>query len=217
MQLRTSVLAAAAAFALAGGAAHAADVRTINGAPGDGFHYGAGNNYSPANALVLTTDGGDELDLRFHQTFVTAPASTGDTYSFALGTSPISFDWGIDTSGTGSFSNVTATITVFRLGVGNFSYDPFFVGNDNSVASGSAQNSARLNWFPIGFDPNVDSTYKVQLTVNGLSGGTKTLSGFAKVGAGADVPEPATWAMLVAGFGLSGAMLRRRAKSAATA
>ena len=215
--MRTYTLAAAAALAMTlGGVAHAGAILAVNATPTDCWHYGAGNCYTPDNSLVLATSAGDELDLRLHQTFVTAPASVGDVYQFALGTDPISFDWGIDTSGTGSFDNVSALITLTRLGGSSFSYNPFFEGNDNSVADGSAQNSFRLNWAPINFDPTVDSTYKVKLTVTGLTGGTQSLTAFAQVGAGASgAPEPAAWALMIGGFGLAGGMLRRRRMAAA--
>jgi len=219
MQMRTPISAVAAAAALTvalGGVAHAADTLTVNGTPTDTWHYGTGNGYTPANTLVLATDAGDELDLRLHQTFFDAPASVGDVYHFALGTDPVSFDWGIDTSGTGSFDNVVASITLTRVGGGSFTYNPLFVPNDNSVANGSAQNSFRLNWAPINFDPTVNSTYTVQLTVDGLTGGSRTLTAVAQLGAGA-APEPAAWSMLLMGFGGLGAMLRRRRAAAATA
>jgi hypothetical protein len=41
--------------------------------------------------------------------------------------------------------------------------------------------------------------------------------GFHVIGTAAAVPEPASWAMLIAGFGLTGAAMRRRARVAATA
>ncbi len=218
MHLRTylPIVAAAAAFSIAG-AAHAADVITANSTPAANWHFGSGNDYTPSNTLVLTTDAGDELDLRFHQTFIPAPASVGDVYTFALGTSPISFDWGVDDKGSPLALLSSATITVSRIGFGSFTYDPFASGNDNSNAGTSAQNSARLVWFPITFDSSVDSTYKVTLTLNGVSGGAHSLTAYAKVGAGAGIPEPAGWSLMIAGFGLTGGLLRLRRKIAPAA
>ena len=91
-----------AAFAAVSIATPAAAQLTYNSAPADGFLYGSGNNYSPANAAVLNTPAGpyntaEELALRFHQTGEVAPASDSNgVYSFALGKTPISFDWSID-------------------------------------------------------------------------------------------------------------------------
>ena len=186
-------------------AAQAAPV--YNSAPAVGFKYGSGNDYTPANAAVLT--GTSELSLRFHQTGQVAPPSNGSgVYSFALGTTPISFDWGI-TSNNSLAS--TALITVSNVGTGQTaSYNPFFIGNDNYTAiPGTAQNSARLNFgflLGSGFTPNVDSTYRVNLAYGGQS-----LAVDAQIGAGATgaVPEPATWAMMLVGFGAVGMAARR--------
>lgn len=220
-------IALCATLFLAGTAAHA-DTLTFNSAPNDAWSYGSGNNYTPSNTAVLTTEANNQLYLRLHQTFEPAAASDGSgVYSFALGTGPISFDWGIDggftgtgTDGKNGFTGgipdgLAALITLTNIGTGQtFSYNPFYVGDDNVFANGSAQNSNRLrwdpwNWNPIDFDANVDNTYQVNLTVSGLSGGSKSLDVYAKLGAGA-VPEPASWAMLVAGFGAIGLAMRKR-------
>jgi len=194
----------------------AADTVTYNSAPTDGWHYGAGNDYSPANTAVLTTPPtaytlSDQLYLRLHQTFQSAPASNGNgVYNFLTGTDPISFDWGIDQSG-GNFASALLTLT--NLGTGQtFSYNPFFVGNDNTpVVGGSTQNSYRLNWAGIGFDPSVNDTYQVNLTATGYNGDAHSLDVFAQVGTGAGaVPEPATWAMMLLGFVGIGGVMRRK-------
>lgn len=187
----------------------AADTITFNSAPSDGFLYGTGNNYTPANAIVSTwgagpyTPGG-ELALRFHQTGQVAPASNASgVYSFALGTDPISFDWSVD----GSWYNPLITLT--NIGTGqSFSYDPFALGNDNYTTANDsdlAQNSFRLNWAGIGFDPLVNDTYSATLTSGGHS-----LTAFAQLGSGAAVPEPVTWALMLVGFGGIGLQMRRR-------
>src|SRR6478752_9436799 len=105
----TKMMLAAAAVALAPAAAFASTT-VYNSAPADGWFFGSGNNYSPSNTAVLTTDSNEQLYLRWHKTFQTAPASVGNVYSFALGTTPLSFDWGID----GEFSS--ASLTIRNLG-----------------------------------------------------------------------------------------------------
>ena len=202
--------AVAAAFLVA---APAAASVTFNSTPSNGFNYGAGNNYAPANAAVSTGTSG-EIALRFHQTGVAAPASdSAGVYSFALGTTPISFDWYLEPANRNYA--LTSSITVANVGTGQTaSYNPFFVGNDNFTDGSSFQNSARLNFgflLGAGFTPNVDSTYSVTFANNGDS-----LTTFAKLGAGATtgaVPEPATWAMMLIGFGAAGVSLRRRTRT----
>jgi len=215
---RFLVLAASAACCIASPTL-AADVITPNSTgPTGGWQYGTGNDYQPANTLLFQ-GGGDELALRLHQTFVPAPASDGaGIYHFALGTDPLSFDWDI-----GAFNHGfdTASLTVTNLLTAqSFSYNPLcpFVVvcfNDNTVtANGSVQNSNRLNNLPVGFDANVNDTYSVSLAT--YLGGTvqHSLTAYAQVGTGATpaVPEPATWAMMLLGFGLVGGAMRAKRK-----
>lgn len=205
---------AAAALSLAGIAQ--ADTITYNSAPSAGWHFGSDNDYSPSNSAVMLTDFGHELALRAHKTFEQAPASVGNVYSFALGTEPLSFDWGIDTPDT----DIDALITLTNVGTGkSWSYQPLFVINDNSTLGDSRQNSFRLNWpadlfgSDFTFTPDIDSTYRISLWVLGLEGdGEARLDIFAMLGDGAaaPVPEPASWAMMIAGFGLIGGALRTR-------
>ncbi len=208
----------ACALSLAFGAGGArADVTVFNSAPTDGWHYGTGNGYTPANTADLTTDAGDQLSLRLHDRFQPASASVGDVYSFALGAQQLSYDWGIDIH-SGDFTGVTALLTFTNAAGGAFSYNPLAAGNDNSIAFGDQQNSFYMNNFPgLNFNPLIDSTYKVNLTVNGLAGGAKSLDVVAQLGNGFStaIPEPATWAMMLIGFGgLGAAMRRRRAQTA---
>jgi PEP-CTERM motif len=184
-----------------------------NSDPTAGWFFGHGNDHAPANSAVLT-DGGDQIFLRMHHTFDPAPASVGNVYSFALGTDPVSFDWGITSDG--GYDGVSASVTLTNIGTGaSFNYDLFFPGNDNEWQGNSVENSNRLNWLPVGFDANVDDTYRVDLSVSGLGGDPQSLTVFAKLGDGAAgaVPEPASWAMMLGGFGLIGGAMRRRKTS----
>ena len=214
-----SMLRIALASAMAIGAttaAQAADTIQYNSAPADTFYYGDGNDYTPANAVVLTTDSDEQLSLRWHEYQQPAPASdsTG-LYTFDLGT-VLSFDWGID-AGLETGGSVDALITLTNLGTGQtVSYDPFFLGNDDEYQDGSAQNSARLTFgflSGLGFDANVNDTYQVNLSYTDATGGLHSVDAFAQMGTGA-VPEPATWAMMMLGLGMVGGAMRRRRRMA---
>lgn len=203
-------VALGASMMLAGTAARA-DTLVFNSTPTDTWFYGSGNDYTPANTAVLTTTANSQVYLRLHQTFQQAPASDGSgVYSFALGTSQLSFDWGVDNN-TAGFGDVNFSMTLTNIGSGQtITFSPYLFGlADNSFQSGSVQNSARLNWFGIGYDGNINDTYKVQLDVSGLSGGDKSVTVFAKLGTGA-VPEPASWALMIMGLGAVGFTMRRK-------
>ena len=225
----STLMAAVAITALAPAAAMAQTA--YNSAPAAGWQYGTGNDYSPANSAVLSTGGGDQLFLRWHVTYDQAAASSGTglyqftSDQFDLGNNKsLSFDWGFDSRGTGSYGG--ATVTVDDLGAhSSYSYnafDPLNLGsdifNDNYSSNGVVENSARLNFsFLLGnaFNPNANDTYRVTLTVAGLDGGTQSLSTLAQVGSGVGaVPEPASWALMVGGFGLVGGAMRRRTAKA---
>ena len=206
-----NILALAAISLCMGTAAQAADTLTYNASPV--WHFGTGNDYNPGNTARLITDAGDEIILRMHQTGQFAPASDNNgVYDFGLGTTPMSADWGIKTSDT-SFS---AVLTFTNMGTGaSFSYNPLFIINDNSVVGNSRQNSYRLNSAPgLGYNPAVANTYKVNLTLNNVAGGPKSLDVYARLGAAVGVvPEPASWAMMISGFGLVGGAMRRKAST----
>ena len=209
--MKTLILGLVGAFALTAATTVSAQVTTYNSNPTGGFQYGTDNNYAPANATVLT-NGNNELAVRFHQTGIAAPASVLGVYSFALGTTPISFDFSIGGVTAGNnFSTLGANIFLTNLLTGQTaSYNPLFIGNDNTTtASGDIQNSARLTFgflSGLNFNPNINNTYRID-----LSAGGNTVTSFAQLGTGAPaVPEPATWAMMLIGFGAMGVSLRRR-------
>ena len=207
------ILFAGAAVAMGVAMAPAAQAQTVyNGCPTTAFQYGGGgNDYTPCNALVQTfVNGGDTVELasRWHVTGQTAPTSAGRTYLFALGSSPISFDFGVEANyNLAKAGNVTFSVTNLSTHE-NHTYDARSLPDNYTGGQDTLlQNSERLNFgflFGPHFDANTDVTYRLDLSVNG-----DTSTTFARIGAGT-VPEPATWAMFILGFGAIGGALRRR-------
>ena len=212
--MKTNILGLVAAFALSIPAAVGAQVTTFNSVPTGGFQYGNGNNYTPANATVLT-NGNNELAVRFHEFQQVAPASVNGLYTFALGT-VLSYDFSIGGVSVGGGNTTGANILLTNLMTNqSVNYNPLFIGNDNTTtANGDIQNSARLTFgflSGVGFNANTNNTYRIDLTAGG-----NTVTSFAQIGTGAAVaavPEPATWAMMLIGFGAMGVALRRRRRT----
>ena len=223
MKLST-IFAAAAAACLFAGSASAATL-TENSTPTDIWSYGSGNGYGPANTLVLTTANGNQIYGRGHQTFVVAAASAGGVYSFATGVPFVSSDWGVF-SNTGSLDGVTVAITLKNYATNaQLTLDGRAPGNDNHTgdAGEKAENSFRHNWFSAftGFTTMSPGLYQVRMDVGGLDDGAHFLAYDIRVGdsalvgngalggsIGSAVPEPATWAMMIIGFGGVGSMVR---------
>lgn len=68
--------------------------------------------------------------------------------------------------------------------------------------------------FEFRYVADVRSTTPNMLTVSGTSGDTASYSGTLNVAPAAAVPEPASWAMLIGGVGITGGTMRRRRQSA---
>jgi hypothetical protein len=216
--MRNSILGLALAAAVAiSSPAFAADTITYNSNPSVAFNYGSGNDYIPANSAVLTTPT-SQLAGRAHiYQQAASPSDANGIYSFALG-SNVSIDY--------SFVNMqTGMVQLINLLTGQTaSFNVPFVGDLNNSLF---QDSQRLNFGflngstpanealfgNLGFNANVDDTYQVNL-VGTNANGTHTLTYFVKLGAGGgSVPEPATWAMMLLGFGGIGASMRRQRRS----
>lgn len=208
--VRMLALAALAAFSFTAPAM--AQSVTYNTDPTTPFTYGSGNDYIPANAAVLT-NGSLELAARFHINGVKAnPSDSAGVYSFALGTTKINFDY--------SALNFTDAVTILltnQLTGDTATYNIAQIPDSNGGGAGY-QGSQQLGFGflngtapaigNLNFDASVNNTYRFDLSTGG-----NTLTTFAQVGLGAPpVPEPATWAMMLMGFGAAGAAMRRRRK-----
>ena len=157
---------------------------------------------------VLTNAGG----------FVTA--TTGDMSGIALG-SPLTFS---------TVTAINGTMVSFASSFGDFVgtiQDLMTVPAPNAVVSFNALGNFNPNGTLSGFDTG-PASLTVSFTQTGAldSGGQQpSISGsfnFASPpsitdGGGSTVPEPAAWAMLIAGFGLTGAAMRRRGTRAVAA
>ena len=187
----------------------AVGAQTYDANPTVAFTYGTGNGYLPANAVVSTTTG-SELAVRSHVPLQPAN-STGGTgiYTFALG-SAVSFDFSFFGA---ALSGANVTITNLLTG-DDASFAAALLGTVQP--SGALQGSQQLGFgfmngsiLPnedINFNANQNNTFQID-----LNGGGQTLTAFAQLGSGAvaAVPEPATWAMMLMGFGAMGFALRR--------
>ena len=166
---------------------------------------GAGANAAPTNDQLGTVS--YNVPTTFSGSVVPA-GDFNDVFSFSLpanggsGYSVINFP--VDIPGTGSFNTILSTMSLIS--------DPDGVRNSGdetllaSAVLGGANTSdaLTLNW-----GPNDGGNFDLNITgmTNGTLGGL--YSGSIQV---SPVPEPETYAMLLAGLGLMGAVVRRRSQ-----
>lgn len=156
------------------------------------------------------------VDVFFHvRTFF---QETGATMPFGISPStPFDARFYLDDSAPGPQSSPRLYL---RLSNGSGNYIPLassyaLAGPDHAltyfqiVSDLPTGGQATLEWSP------TDSRFTVSDGVNsayctGCLGFWQTYDGVQIANVQASVPEPATWAMMIAGFGLAGAVLRRR-------
>ncbi|QMW21951.1 PEPxxWA-CTERM sorting domain-containing protein [Sandaracinobacteroides saxicola] len=201
-----SALVAAAAFAAP---ASAVTVLTFEGlgnlAPVGNF-YAPNYIFSPATLAIVDADAGGSGNfanepspntimffLDANNAILNAPNGFTTGFSFFYSSSTAASVNVYD--GLNATGNLLASLNLTAQGFDNCSGDP---------------GGAFCNWTAVG----------VAFSGTALSidfGGTANQTGFDNITFGSDkpvVPEPATWAMMIVGFGLVGAALRRRAKGA---
>ena len=210
-----SIAAAAFAGAIAAPASAAVTYNANLAAPG--VYYGSGNSNG---AFTINTVDGVELGLRGHVYQQNPGTPVGNVYSFNLGET-ISFDWSFNPGADGSQLNLNSVsnwMLITNVGTGaNFLSPPdfFLWGNDTDPgAPGGYQNSWRLEFgfLGLGYDKNANATYTVDWAFSSAETGAINNRIVLVQGAGAGaVPEPASWAMLIAGFAVVGSAMRRRA------
>jgi hypothetical protein len=160
------------------------------------------NAWVPAGAAIITRS----------FTIDATGFGTGAAYQRVTGTFGVTFDNGFSSSGV--TSGLTVSGYTLPLAPTDFSYsaagDLLTIGFGTRVAAAGAtscgldvsQSCLKLRQISgtpmaISFQYNDGSVRSGQVTVADAS---------------AAVPEPATWAMFIGGFGLVGAMLRRRGR-----
>ncbi len=187
-----------------------------------GVNYGSGNNYMPGEWTIASLPGLEE-GLRAHVYQQPAGAPTGNVYDIALG-QVASFDFAIDPdTGRSVIPLSGASITITNRAGGSATFNPFALTDNGSTALGDINNSERLNFgflngsptFNVGninYNAGVNSTFDVVLHVAETGGGTLNDHIVINEGSGfaGGVPEPASWALMIVGFGAAGAMLRRQ-------
>lgn len=202
-----------------------------------GVYFGHGNDTSPQQFTTNTLDG-VEIALRSKISGSQAGqiVPIGNTYFIPLG-SFFNFDYSYNPTAGGTLSrpisetapSIIALITVQDVGNGHVaSFDPSLIpdnctdvaGNPNCSGVGPAggyQNSEKISFGFIDptYNKNHNDTFHITYTVTGLDDGPLTVTNTVVVGAGA--PEPASWALMILGFGGVGATLRRSRKAAAAA
>ena len=145
-------------------------------------------NYGP-----IGSDGG--FTITFGNTGITGPTFS-DSFDFTMPTGRA--DFVITSTMSGGSQNITWSNINF---------------NGEEFDSGSA------GWNEFNFLNGVTVTKDSQqrLVLSGLSGGNASYSGVITFMPLAAVPEPASWALMIGGFGCAGAVLRRRNRVQATA
>ena len=186
-----------------------------------GVYFGTGNSNG---AFTVNTEDGVEVGLRSKISGIEPQITpTGNTYLIPLGDT-FNFDYSVNPNVGGSevsLAGVTALLTVTDVADGkSFSFDPSsaaFGDATNADAPGGYQNSEKISFgfLDPGYNPNLNDTFHIVLTLDNVpNAGMISVSNNVQVGTGA-VPEPATWAMMLVGFGGLGVAMRSRRKQAA--
>ena len=199
----------------------------------------------PASAAsLLTTAGGYTgptlVIPNVGYVFTAGPAAFagGITYSSTSSFSVYGFGgYGLDANGYSSITPIigtndgTSTITLtFATAVsmfgGGFNYainsGGGLYGSNPTIAAYDASNVLIASYDLFTLAP-ISTPFAVDaFAFRGIDGGGTMIKSFTITGsyiimAGSAVPEPASWAMLIAGFGLTGAAMRRRRTGVAAA
>ncbi|URD60966.1 FxDxF family PEP-CTERM protein [Sphingomonas sp. KRR8] len=121
------------------------------------------------------------------------------TFTTPTGTNSVSAILNSTFNTSNPLTNLNFTSVVLNNGTSNFSFN---------IANGVFDSASRE------LIPLVASASNV-LTINGTTFGDASYSGTLSFGMNSAVPEPATWALMLLGFGAVGFSMRRRNSAAA--
>lgn len=199
MKLTTLTLAAATALATATGAS-ALSVAVSFPAPGATY-------FSATNGGGVLTPGGETVFMW----------TNGDNITGSV------------TPGLGTVTNISGEFTVYNIlgtpGLDDLNVDVIINGfNAGSVfIPGTNFSGTYLNYAysfgvaPAAIGPNYTISYVLANTIRDGGGSIKFVDGGRVVLEGGVVPEPASWAMMIAGFGLVGFAARQRRRNVVAA
>lgn len=134
----------------------------------------------------------------------TSPINAGTVALTDLQNYSFAFTFAGRTFATGDIATPVANVRVGFSDIGNGAFDLRFGGFGGGPFGGSLDFVSATG--VLSFQPNFGPLY----FVGGFNLGT-----YEATTAAAAVPEPASWALLVTGFGLTGAVMRRRVRIAA--
>ncbi len=236
MQFRKALAGLAVCASLGATGAQAGVVFTDNFNTENGgvtaLNWGSFNNFGVSEGTVDIVFSGD-YSLNGGGSFVDLDGSTRDggvittlnSFAFSAG-DVVSLTWEISGNQRGCCDSNDDFFAGFIFGgatdIAGFSFTNFWAPANfgdysgiTGISSGDfVANDAPWRTYGYTFQALTDGTLKLQFGTNNSNDNVGPLLDNVSLSIGA-VPEPATWAMMIMGFGAAGAMLRRRALTAA--